>query len=181
MRDMQTTQKGVVLAMVLIFLVILMALGIAAVRNATLEERMAGNFRSQQLAFQAAEQALRFCENYIQAGSAIALAAGVRFHDPGPISGGTNDGKNYWEVESFWKDDAFSTQSPVLPALVVQNLNAISDPLDARPRCMVEQMDALFSPLSPDEKDAKSQFRITARGVGSHSNSVVLLQSYLVL
>ncbi len=175
---MQTTQKGVVLAMVLIFLVILMALGIAAVRNATLEERMAGNFRSQQLAFQAAEQALHFCENYIQAGSASALAAGVKFHDPGPISGGANDGKNYWEIESFWKDDAFSTQ---LPILAVQNLNGVSDPLDARPRCMVEQMDALFSPLSPDEKDAKSQFRITARGVGSHSNSVVLLQSYLVL
>ncbi len=178
MSNMQSTQKGVVLAMVLIFLVIMMALGIAAARNATLEERIAGNFRSQQLAFQAAEQALRFCETHIQAGSASALAAGVTFHDPGPISGGANDGKEYWEVESFWKDDAFSTP---LPVLVVQNANGLSDPLDVRPRCIVEQMDVLFSPLSIDQKDAKAQFRITARGVGSHANSVVLLQSYLVL
>ena len=61
----QRAQSGIVLPIVLIFLVVMTLIGITAIRNVTLEERMAGNSRDQQLAFQAAEEALRFCERQI--------------------------------------------------------------------------------------------------------------------
>lgn len=52
-------QQGVVLVVALILLLILTLLGLASVQSTSLQEKMAGNQRSQQLAFEAAEAALR--------------------------------------------------------------------------------------------------------------------------
>ncbi|MCK0506287.1 pilus assembly PilX family protein [Aromatoleum anaerobium] len=52
-------QRGVVLVISLIMLLLLTMLGVSGMRGTTLEERMAGNMRDQNLAFQAAEAALR--------------------------------------------------------------------------------------------------------------------------
>lgn len=54
-----TNQKGVVLITGLVFLVMMTILGVTAMQNTVLEERMAGNLRDENLAFQAAEAALR--------------------------------------------------------------------------------------------------------------------------
>lgn len=53
------TQQGVVLVVALILLLILTLLGLASVQSTSLQEKMAGNQRAQQLAFEAAEAALR--------------------------------------------------------------------------------------------------------------------------
>ena len=60
-------QRGVVLIMALVFLVILTILGITAMSTTSLEEKMAGNARDRNLAFQAAETALLCGENFIAA------------------------------------------------------------------------------------------------------------------
>lgn len=52
-------QQGVVLVVALILLLILTLLGLASVQSTSLQEKMAGNQRQQQLAFEAAEAALR--------------------------------------------------------------------------------------------------------------------------
>ncbi|MGH8292522.1 MAG: pilus assembly PilX family protein [Gammaproteobacteria bacterium] len=52
-------QQGVVLVVSLVLLLVLTILGIAAIQSTSLEERMAGNQRAHQLAFEAAEAALR--------------------------------------------------------------------------------------------------------------------------
>lgn len=52
-------QQGATLAIVLIFLVLVTLVSVTALTTTTLEERMAGNLRDQNLAFQAAESALR--------------------------------------------------------------------------------------------------------------------------
>lgn len=52
-------QRGATLAIVLIFLVLVTLIGVTAVTTTTLEEKMAGNLKEQNLAFQAAESALR--------------------------------------------------------------------------------------------------------------------------
>ena len=52
-------QRGAVLAVGLIFLVLLTMLGIASMQATTMSERMAGNARDRNLAFQAAEAGLR--------------------------------------------------------------------------------------------------------------------------
>ena len=55
-------QRGVVLIMALIMLVIISLLTAVTVRNATSSEGISANARQTQLAIQAAEAALRYCE-----------------------------------------------------------------------------------------------------------------------
>jgi len=52
-------EKGAVLIVALLFLVMLTLLGVTAMTSSTMEERMAGNARDTSVAFQAAEAALR--------------------------------------------------------------------------------------------------------------------------
>ncbi len=63
----RNTQQGSVLIVSLIFLVVLTLLGIASVRSTSIQERMAFNTREQNLAFQAAEAALRDGELWLLA------------------------------------------------------------------------------------------------------------------
>lgn len=53
------SERGAVLLVSLVMLLLLTLIGLAGMRMAQLEERMAGNLRDRQLAFQAAEAALR--------------------------------------------------------------------------------------------------------------------------
>lgn len=58
-------QRGVTLVVTLIILVAMMLTVSASLRSNTIQERIAGNTRAYQNAFQAAESALRNCENRI--------------------------------------------------------------------------------------------------------------------
>lgn len=60
-------QQGVALIMALVFLVILTIMGLAAMGTTSLEEKMAGNAKDRNLAFQAAETGLLAGENWINA------------------------------------------------------------------------------------------------------------------
>ena len=61
-----STQNGSVLLISLVILLILTIVGVSAMRNTTLEEKMAGNMRDKGLSFQAAEATLRAAEKYIE-------------------------------------------------------------------------------------------------------------------
>lgn len=174
----KSSQRGLVLPLVLIFLVIMMLLGTAMIRNVTLEEKMAGNLRNRSLAFQAAEQALRFCETSVQSNTTAAL--GVTLNPEGPILAGGDAGKNYWEVESFWAANA-----KVVPRSASE-VSSSSAVLASQPQCMVEVMtepmisSTATAAIERDSGNQKTKFRITARGVGLDANTVIQLQSYLI-
>ena len=55
-------KEGAVLIISLIMLLLLTIIGVTAIQTSSLEEKMAGNLRDQNLAFQAAESALRVGE-----------------------------------------------------------------------------------------------------------------------
>lgn len=59
MRTYSHPERGAVLIVALLFLVMLTLLGVTAMTSTTMEERMAGNSRDAGIAFQAAEAALR--------------------------------------------------------------------------------------------------------------------------
>jgi type IV pilus assembly protein PilX len=59
------TQRGLSLVVVLLFLVMLSILGTTAIQTSSLEEKMTGNERDRQIAFEAAEAALRDAEQEI--------------------------------------------------------------------------------------------------------------------
>jgi len=63
---MQKLQQGSVLIVSLILLLLLTLVGVAGMNMTGLEERMSGNYKDQEMAFQAAEAALVEAENYIE-------------------------------------------------------------------------------------------------------------------
>ncbi|MCF6251350.1 MAG: PilX N-terminal domain-containing pilus assembly protein [Methylococcaceae bacterium] len=70
-------QAGVVLVVSLIMLLLLTLIGVSGMQSTGLEEKMAGNKRNRNLAFQAAEAALRHAENYIENGLANSNATQI--------------------------------------------------------------------------------------------------------
>jgi len=60
-------QRGAVLLISLVFLLVLTMLGVSSMQNATLQEKMAASVKQRNASFQAAEMALRTGESAIQA------------------------------------------------------------------------------------------------------------------
>ena len=60
-------QRGVALVVALLLLLVITIVGLAAVRSTTMQQKMTSNFQDRQIAFQAAEAALREGEVAVQA------------------------------------------------------------------------------------------------------------------
>jgi type IV pilus assembly protein PilX len=157
-------QRGVTLVIALIFLAVLALLGAAAAQNSVLEERMAGNTRDRDLAFQAAEAALKDAENLTRPfldgnmgspGLVDAHICTVPNQAPCYLSHG-NDAA-YWTNTFVW-----NTTNARNPA---QSLALVA----AQPLYIVEKM--------PDGPGGLGTYRATARGVGRSVNTVVIVQS----
>jgi type IV pilus assembly protein PilX len=155
-------QAGMALITGLIFMVVLTLLAIAAMRTTTLEELMARNARDRDLAFQAAEAALRAGEAELRGAVPPALAAGTA-RSPRITAGSRTE---YWINTHDW-----GTQS-VVSSWQPQGTSA-------PPRYVIEFMSAVvsggtfnFGPL-PDQ----GVYRVTAQGIGSSANTVVILQA----
>ncbi len=157
-------QAGVALITGLIFMVVLTLLAIAAMRTTTLEELMARNARDRDLAFQAAEAALRAGEEELTGAVPPALAAGTA-HSTRITDGSLRE---YWINTHPW-----ATQS------VVSSWQPAGT--SAPPRYVIELMSTGagtgggglgFAPLTD-----QGVYRVTARGIGSSANTVVILQA----
>jgi type IV pilus assembly protein PilX len=161
-------QSGLVLPMMLLCLLVMLLLGSGALRAALLEEKMAANAGNLQVAFQAAEHALRFCENQLQLSPIV-----IPLLEQWPVAEG-DISKPYWEIADSWRN---SEVSVVVPRTAGEGLQPA-----APSRCLVERLqfeaDLQYRQHLPPPRPA---FRITARGVGASSASMVLLQSYLLL
>ena len=59
------SQRGAILIVSLLLLLVMTLIGVTAVSTTTLQEKMAGNNRQRQLAFQAAGAALRDAETWL--------------------------------------------------------------------------------------------------------------------
>lgn len=142
-------QGGVVLVVALMFMLVMSIVGVAAMQSTLMQERMAGNTRDRNLAFQAAEAALRAGEDASIGG---APAADTVLADPAGWDGETP------EPTGSVKDlDAQLAADPVYYA----------DP----PRQV-----RVGVTLPPRWRYA---YPVTARGEGGTHNAVVVLQSVL--
>lgn len=161
-------QSGVVLAVSLIMLLMLTLIGVTGARVSGLDEKMAGNMRDRNLAFQAAESALA-------AGEAAAAAANISACPAANPAGfyqardGNCDGVQ--ETTPVWESINWSNGS------VLYN-GALTD-VGANPRYIVEDMGlSCASVTSPcPAADQRRNYRITARASGGTANSLVMLQS----
>lgn len=168
-------QHGFVLIVALVLLLVLTLLGLAAAQSTSLQERMAGNARNQNLAFQAAEAGLRAGEG------CLATAACTNFT--------ANTGGTYafnassipavplWNQAGFWTTPA---NVMTYAAATATSVPAVA----AQPEIIIEQMPPMAAPggnIAQQQYGGGAPtiqlFRVTALGTGGDSNSQVMLQS----
>lgn len=119
-------QHGVVLIIALILLVVISLLAVSTLHNASSTESIAGNVRTTELATQAADIALRYCENDVL----------VKINNStNPYVAGTGD---QWKVIATW-DSETPTKIYTIPLTFLQ-LNGIGGTYKRPPECMVEQL-----------------------------------------
>lgn len=115
-------QAGAALLTGLIFMVVLTLLALAAMRTTILEERMSGNARDRDAAFQAAEAALRAGEQVLQGASLPTFATGTAYTPR--IAAGTLS--TYWQTTHPWATQSVAAWQP--------------EGTNAAPRYVIEQI-----------------------------------------
>lgn len=145
-------QSGAVLIIGLILLVVLTLLGVQGMRTNVAQERMAFNMRERNLAFQAAEAALR--EGERQNPNAGFNNDDLPLPDPANWNGVSSNGSGTGTVANFSAELSANPSFHMGPPRYVPN--GISDPIE-------------YQPIYP----------VTARGVGAQPTSVVVIQSGL--
>jgi type IV pilus assembly protein PilX len=178
------SQRGMVLVTSLVILLVLTVLGLAAVQNTSLEERMAGNLRAENVALQAAEAALREGEAWIFLRGATPV--------PVPYSRRTADsvwplnepelvknltGSQWWEEwsNSDWEEINYTTA--LTDPLVYTGSSSDVVP---QPRYLIEERGlAKESAVVGQQGDFAGTmfYQVTARGVDAGGRSEVIVRS----
>jgi type IV pilus assembly protein PilX len=158
------SQKGIVLVVSLIMLLLLTLLGVSGMKSTILEEKMAGNYKDKNMAFQSAEAALRAGETYLRTTVTLPLFDGATtgLYQP------TTTGASRWDTVT-WSD----------AGQVIAYAGTLSDVADA-PNYIIEELAPV--PSSGGSKEAGTvqehkYYRITAQAVGGTVTAVVRLQS----
>lgn len=150
-------QRGATLIIALVFMVILAMLGVNVAGTNVMQERMAGNARNKDLAYQAAEYALRDADaNRVN---------GVNWAD-GPWDGTTayllDNGANNPNDAAYWRN-TFNWNVARTPATPITGTGVSSS-------YVVERMTGAGS----------KAFRVTARGQAPGNATVVLQVTYVL-
>lgn len=178
LRFSRSTQKGVALFVSLMMLILVTILGVTGVRMVSLEEKMAGNSYDRNLAFQAAEAALREAEKYVEDNKPMPVyidAGGTCPASPDPIDNCTNgvcpvpdkDCVSRWEAASAsftgWEDATAS----------------LGELAGTAPQYFIEYLGSTFNctdGVGSDPKNCK-RYRVTARSNPGTGRATVMLQS----
>jgi type IV pilus assembly protein PilX len=165
-------QRGSALIVVLLLLLVTMLMAVASLRTANVEERMAGNQRDRQVAFQAAEAALRDGEQTIATG-----AAPFKPLRPGQFTAAcpsglcrSAPGAPLWTAfsSSDWTSSKTFAYGSATSATALAGVTAT-------PRFVIEYQGTL-QPIEPG-KPCVAMFLVTARATGASAASEVILQS----
>jgi type IV pilus assembly protein PilX len=193
-RNKDSYQSGAVLIVSLIMLLLLTLIGTTSMQSTSLEEKMAGNIRDENLAFQAAETALR-------TGESIVAINPPSFSVGGNGTGGTGlyttigngaQATGYWQTVDWSSNTAVATYTGQTTSgsgeSSVATVGALSH-INTPPRYIIEELPSTIitgstndpggslEPGTPGSSQTVSWYRITARGTGGSDNAVVMVQS----
>jgi type IV pilus assembly protein PilX len=161
-------EGGAALIVSLLFLLIMTLTGIAAIQVATMEERMSGNQRDRNLAFQAAESALR-------AGEAALLAALP------PATSSPTAAFGCTGAYSCSPTTNLSASSSVWSGARAVSYTGTLSNLGAPPKYIIELLTPVPQTngvvLGSSVTGGQCFYRVTARGTGGSTNATVVLQS----
>lgn len=157
--------KGVILPVTLVLLVVLITAGAVASRNAAVSEQVSNNFRTSNVAYQAAEIGIRYCES-VAIDSIDNLGTSLP-SDRAKIPAttitltGPADSTAKWNTLANWK---VTTVAITVPASQYKPTNTSVDSgiqLVNAPTCIIERLKSTQS----------DRFLITARGLSNDAKT----------
>jgi type IV pilus assembly protein PilX len=157
-------QQGAILVTSLLLLLVLTVIGVSVMQMTRMQERMAGNSRDMNLAFQGAESALRAGENDI-----MGLSARPSFcvedpctsaYDRDVLEPMNNQSKEYWE-----------DMARKLPE------GDLTEDLDEQPQFVSEQLAFIRFSSEFDDLNGREFYQVSARSTGGTGNSESVVQS----
>jgi len=160
--------RGIALIIGLVILAVLSMIGVAAFSISTQEERMAGNSRDRMRAFEAAEAALRACEDFVKTNPAFDGTNGM-YTAPSSIVASNAESIDWTNANNVYQSAALSGSSTEW----------------ARPpSCIAEAFPVVHGTIQLGQPINTAQVQvthITAQGYGLNVNTVVRLESYFAL
>ena len=165
------SQRGAVLIVALVLLLVLTVLGTAGIQDTAMEERMAGNFRDHSAAMQAAETALRTGE--LELGNSTAFGA-LTFTATG------TSGLYDVELMTHSVDPKSASNWATVNAAVLDKANTL---INADPDYYIEKLPEIELPASDltvgfqNATPRVQYYRVTGKGYGISPNSEVIVQS----
>lgn len=177
-------QRGVALVMAMVFLMILTIIGVTVMSSTALQEKMAGNVQDKNLAFQAAESALRLGEQYLAVTDTTALpaftTAGTSAGHFLPAAGGT---------PPVWDAVNWTACGSAGGVVCVTGGDALAK-VKTQPRYLIEQIGSVgggpatgtslvqpFTYGTSTPGGGQTMYRVTALGTGGTDTAVVMVQS----
>ncbi len=161
-------QQGISLAVCLVLLVLVMVIGLATMRGISMEARMSAAQYDRNIAFQAAETALREAETYADAPSAAASTAGASC--AGGYCPKPNPSDTPRELDaSFtgWQNATTSVSSNAgTPQLIVESMGKANNWFE----CDRE--------IPPSPHCSTQRYRLTARSTNANRATVIVQSDY---
>ncbi|RST56826.1 PilX N-terminal domain-containing pilus assembly protein [Variovorax sp. MHTC-1] len=149
-------ERGIVLILALVLLVLISLVATVAIRRATSGEQVSKALRTHTVAFQAAETALRFCEDQVLRNSKVVSGVDELQPAPYPMDGSA---PMLWSNRTNWEPGVRKAIAIDTTMVNSKDSAARKLPSTALPRCMVERMR-----LDSDEGAEVDAFLITAIG-----------------
>tara|TARA_R110002167_G_scaffold138768_9_gene326105 strand:- start:5411 stop:5923 length:513 start_codon:yes stop_codon:yes gene_type:complete len=156
-------QQGITLIICMIILLVLTVMGLSSIRDTSLEEKMAGNLKNHNTAFQAAESALREGEKVLQT------------KDESDFTGSNG---LYQQMESV--QTAMSASWAIPSARIEFTDPTLNQGLASEPLFVIEHLsDAvnMTDDLEASPVLGRPFFRVTTLSVGSTGTAEVILQT----
>lgn len=152
-------QRGVALPISMILMIVILVLATSGMDDTLMQERMAGNLRDREAAFQAAEAALREGELWTQANQAVALANAELEQIDGAV----------WDAASPAPTGARAGIYPTSSEIQ----------LDSDPVYYVGPPELLWANAGVEVgvETPRFLYPVTARGVGGTDKAVVVLRT----
>lgn len=162
------SERGAVMIVTLIMLLVLTLLGTAAARMALMEERMTGNTQDRNVAFEAAEAALRDGEEFLEQAVLPAFDGTNGLYVPAPPTD-----------PPLWRTVSWNSAAAVRAYAGLAGAPGILS--RATPRYFIEELPRVTTPgesvVFGSPVDEPRFYRVTARATGAAGNATVVVQS----
>jgi type IV pilus assembly protein PilX len=145
----KSRQQGIVLIVSLILLVIISLVAVVAIKGSISSEQVSNNLRTNAVAMQAAETALRFCENELLSGTTTLIVNELALDGSEAIP-------TLWATKANWT----ALNANTATSAVTNSPNAAGRTLGTLPQCMIERYPLVTLQGGP----SRESYLVTARG-----------------